>query len=93
MIRHHHERWDGRGYPDRLAGSQIPLAARILCIADVFDALTSSRSYRQAYSEEAAVTLMKADAGTVFDPEMLAVFLQRTLPRLLSVEPRIQRAA
>jgi HD-GYP domain-containing protein (c-di-GMP phosphodiesterase class II)/predicted negative regulator of RcsB-dependent stress response len=93
MIRHHHERWDGRGYPDRLAGPQIPRAARILCIADVFDALTSSRSYRAAYTMEEAAALMNADAGSVFDPELLAIFLTRTLPRLKSVERQLQRAA
>jgi putative nucleotidyltransferase with HDIG domain len=93
MIRHHHERWDGRGYPDRLAGLQIPLAARILCIADVFDALTSSRSYRAAYTMEEAAALMNADAGCAFDAELLAIFLTRTLPRLAVVERRIQRAA
>jgi HD-GYP domain-containing protein (c-di-GMP phosphodiesterase class II) len=93
MIRHHHERWDGRGYPDRLAGPQIPRAARILCIADVFDALTSSRSYRAAYSMEEAAALMNAEAGRAFDPELLATFLTRTLPRLMGVVRQGQRAA
>jgi HD-GYP domain-containing protein (c-di-GMP phosphodiesterase class II) len=93
MIRHHHERWDGRGYPDRLAGPQIPRAARILCIADVFDALTSSRSYRAAYTMDEAAALMNADAGSAFDPELLAIFLTRTLPRLTGAERHAQRAA
>jgi putative nucleotidyltransferase with HDIG domain len=79
MLRHHHERWDGTGYPDRLAGEQIPRAARILCIADVFDALTSARSYRTAYSVADAITMMNADSGTVFDPHLLQIFLRRTL--------------
>ncbi|MEP6731706.1 MAG: HD domain-containing phosphohydrolase [bacterium] len=79
MLRHHHERWDGQGYPDRLAGEQIPLAARILCIADVFDALTSSRAYRHAYSVADAVALMRADAGAAFDPQLLWTFLTVTL--------------
>jgi putative nucleotidyltransferase with HDIG domain len=92
MIRHHHERWDGRGYPDRLAGPQIPRAARILCIADVFDALTSTRSYRPAYSAEQAAALMRADSGTIFDPALLVVFLKRTL-RHLGSEDRAERAA
>lgn len=86
MIRHHHERWDGLGYPDRLAGSQIPRAARILCIADVFDALTSSRSYREAYSVQQASVLMRADSGVTFDPALLTIFLTRTLPRLMRDE-------
>jgi putative nucleotidyltransferase with HDIG domain len=82
MIRHHHERWDGRGYPDRLAGAQIPRAARILCIADVFDALTTTRSYRKAYSPGVAAQLMWGDAGTLFDPVLLGIFLERTLKRV-----------
>ena len=90
MIRHHHERWDGRGYPDRLAGAQIPSAARILCIADVFDALTSTRSYRRAYEPGVAAQLMWRDSGTLFDPVLLGIFLERTLKRLAS---RAHRAA
>jgi putative nucleotidyltransferase with HDIG domain len=82
MIRHHHERWDGSGYPDRLAGLQIPRAARILCIADVFDALTSSRSYRAAYSLSQASALMRAESGLTFDPALLTIFLNRTVPQL-----------
>ncbi len=88
MIRHHHERWDGRGYPDRLAGAQIPRSARILCIADVFDALTSTRSYRKAYSVGVAAQLMWRDAGTLFDPVLLGIFLERTLKRIEGVEER-----
>ena len=88
MIRHHHERWDGRGYPDRLAGAQIPSAARILCIADVFDALTSTRSYRKAYSPGAAAQIMWRDSGTMFDPVLLGIFLERTLKRLESAKER-----
>jgi putative nucleotidyltransferase with HDIG domain len=93
MIRHHHERWNGRGYPDRLAGLQIPLAARILCIADVFDALTSTRSYRAAYSASEAAALMRDDSGTTFDPTLLVVFLERTLPTLARGERGAERAA
>ncbi|HMC54480.1 MAG TPA: HD-GYP domain-containing protein, partial [Gemmatimonadaceae bacterium] len=61
MIRGHHERWDGHGYPDALAGDAIPLSARILCVADVFDALTTDRPYRRAYSTQEALRLMQAD--------------------------------
>lgn len=93
MIRHHHECWNGRGYPDRLAGLQIPLAARILCIADVFDALTSTRSYRAAYSPSDAAALMRAESGTTFDPALLTVFLGRTLPRLAHGGREAERAA
>ncbi len=80
MVRHHHERWDGSGYPDGLRGESIPIAARLLCIADVFDALTSSRSYRPAYDPTQAVHIMRLESGTTFDPELLSIFLQHTLP-------------
>jgi HD-GYP domain-containing protein (c-di-GMP phosphodiesterase class II)/predicted negative regulator of RcsB-dependent stress response len=89
MLRHHHERWDGQGYPDRLVGEQTPRAARILCIADVFDALTSTRSYRHAYSVADAVLMMRADAGSVFDPELLEIFLTTTLRTLESEAERV----
>ena len=71
--RSHHERWDGRGYPDGLAGEAIPLSARILRIADVFDALTTARSYRRQLSPEEALEIMENDEGS-FDPELWAVF-------------------
>lgn len=76
MIRGHHERWDGHGYPDGLAGEDIPLPARILCVADVFDALTSQRPYRKAFSPRDALHLMQADAGRHFDPDILGRFLR-----------------
>lgn len=74
MVRGHHEHWDGTGYPDRLAGEDIPLSARILCVADVYDALTTTRAYRPAYSREAALEIMRADAGRVFDPALMQIF-------------------
>ena len=74
MIRHHHERWDGAGYPDGLSGDAIPLSARILCVADVFDALTTHRPYRAAFSREEALEAMRADRGRVFDPDILDRF-------------------
>ena len=89
MLRHHHERWDGHGYPDRLAGEQTPRAARILCIADVFDALTSTRSYRRAYAVSDAVVMMRADAGLAFDPQLLDIFLTRTLRTLEGAAERV----
>jgi putative nucleotidyltransferase with HDIG domain len=76
MIRGHHERWDGHGYPDGLAGESIPLAARILCVADVYDALTSHRPYRRAFESRDAIRLMQADVGRQFDPEILTRFLR-----------------
>ena len=75
MVRHHHERWDGGGYPDRLGGEVIPLAARILCVADVYDALTTTRSYRPAYSRADALEIMGGDVGIMFDPELFPRFV------------------
>jgi putative nucleotidyltransferase with HDIG domain len=74
-IRGHHERLDGRGYPDGLRGEQIPLLARLISIPDVFDALTSSRAYRKALSLTDAVRILREGAGTQFDAELLRVFL------------------
>lgn len=73
-VLHHHERWDGKGYPDGLAGDAIPLQARIIQIADVFDALTSSRSYRPAFGWEQALAIMEKDAGTAIDPRLQRLF-------------------
>lgn len=74
MIRHHHERWDGSGYPDGMAGDAIPLSARMLCVADVYDALTTHRPYRPAFSPTDALAAMRADRGRVFDPDILDRF-------------------
>jgi putative nucleotidyltransferase with HDIG domain len=74
IIRNHHERWDGTGYPDGLAGEEIPFAARILCVADVYDALTSARSYRDSLTHTRAVEVMRNSPGQ-FDPTLLDAFL------------------
>jgi diguanylate cyclase (GGDEF)-like protein len=74
MVRGHHERWDGQGYPDGLSGERIPLAARILCVADVYDALTTSRSYKRAFSQIEAVEIMRREVGRQFDPALFARF-------------------
>jgi HD-GYP domain-containing protein (c-di-GMP phosphodiesterase class II) len=74
MVRHHHEHWDGGGYPDGLVGDDIPLSARILCIADVFDALTSSRSYRAGMTPGRALAVMRQDCGKIFDPGLFELF-------------------
>jgi putative nucleotidyltransferase with HDIG domain len=74
MVRGHHERWDGRGYPDKLAGEGIELSARIVCVADVFDALTTDRPYRPAFTREQALTMMAADSGKLFDPDLFERF-------------------
>jgi len=75
-VLYHHERWDGRGYPTGLAGTAIPAAARIVGIADVYDALTSERSYRPAFPHEKAVEIMERNRGKMFDPDLLDVFLR-----------------
>lgn len=85
MVLHHHERWDGTGYPDGLAGTDIPFTARLLSIADVFDALTVERPYRPAYTEDEAISLLRAERGRMFDPELVDLFLHRTLPRLMAL--------
>lgn len=81
MIRNHHEHFDGTGYPDGLRGDEIPVAARILCIADKFDALTTDRSYRPAFSTEQALHVMQSEAGRVFDPRMFEVFKRLIQPQ------------
>jgi len=75
-ILHHHERFDGKGYPSRLAGEQIPLAARIIAVADTFDAISSTRSYRSAKSYYKALAIVKEVAGSQLDPEIVTVFTQ-----------------
>ena len=73
----HHERWDGSGYPEGLAGGAIPLAARIVAVADVFDALTTTRPYKDAMSFEAALACIRAESGRHFDPACVAAFCAR----------------
>jgi putative nucleotidyltransferase with HDIG domain len=75
IVRNHHERWDGQGYPDGLAGEAINLLARIVAVADAFDAMTSSRPYRPAMSMEMAFAELTAKAGTHFDPACVKAFL------------------
>lgn len=83
MVRSHHERWDGRGYPDGLVAEAIPLAARILRLADVFDALTTSRSYRQRLTVLEALELMREDRGA-FDPKVFEQF-ERLFPQFIAL--------
>src|SRR5205085_66317 len=74
IVESHHERWDGAGYPHGLKGEEIPRTARILGIADVYDALTSERSYKKAVSHEQALDMMRSDVGHQFDPELFPLF-------------------
>ena len=75
IIRHHHERFDGKGYPDGLKGEEIPFLARILSVADVYDALTTDRSYRRKMPDHVAVKIIRENAGTQFDPKIVNIFL------------------
>src|SRR3954467_8100201 len=75
VVRHHHERWDGTGYPDRLAGEDIPLAARVFAVADVLDALTTVRPYRRPSSTDDAREMIREASGSQFDPTVVEAFL------------------
>ncbi|QSP95339.1 two-component system response regulator [Marinobacter salinisoli] len=88
----HHEKWDGSGYPQGLSGEDIPLAARIVALADVFDALTSERPYKQAWPIEKATALIREQSGKHFDPALVEAFF-RCLPDILSVRERWQEAS
>ena len=75
VARWHHERWDGKGYPDGLAGDRIPLSARVMTVADVYDALVSRRPYKEPFSHETAMELITADSGSRFDPDIINAFV------------------
>lgn len=76
MIRSHHEKWNGKGYPDQLSGESIPLSARIMALADVYDAIRSERPYKSEISHEDAVKIITAERGEHFDPAIVDVFLK-----------------
>ncbi|MDW7982101.1 MAG: HD-GYP domain-containing protein [Thermomicrobium sp.] len=80
IVRHHHERWDGRGYPDGLAGGAIPFGSRVIAVADTYDAMTTDRPYRRALTHEEALAELRRGAGTQFDPAVVAAF-ERALTR------------
>jgi diguanylate cyclase (GGDEF)-like protein len=92
LILSHHERWDGRGYPTGLRELDIPLGARILSIADYFDALTSERPYHQAMSVEGAVGLLQQESGKALDPRLVATFM-RLLPKLRAEVDRLEEVS
>ena len=92
--RHHHEHWDGSGYPDGLAGDEIPLAARIVAVADVYDALVSTRPYRGALTDAEAMAAIDDGAGTQFDPRVVAAFHRwREMAPLAEAIDRIEHEA
>jgi diguanylate cyclase (GGDEF)-like protein/PAS domain S-box-containing protein len=76
LVLYHHERWDGRGYPNGLKAEEIPIGARVITIADAYEALTSNRPYRKAYSKDKALVIIRKGAGTQFDPQIVSIFLK-----------------
>jgi putative nucleotidyltransferase with HDIG domain len=90
IVRHHHENWDGSGYPDRLRGDQIPIGARILSVVDCFDALTSDRPYRPRLSTAAALEILRERRGWMYDPQVVDTFLR--LADEFAVEESLQDA-
>jgi putative two-component system response regulator len=83
----HHEKWNGSGYPKGLSGTEIPLEARIVAIADVFDALTSERPYKKAWSVEDTINLIQSEKGKHFDPELVDAFIE-ILPKVLEIKSK-----
>ena len=86
----HHERWDGKGYPRGLKGEEIPLAARIFTIIDVWDALRSDRPYRKGWNEEKVSEYIRLGSGTMFDPSIVKVFLEQLLPEMQASAKNVQ---
>lgn len=76
IARHHHEKWDGKGYPDNLCGTDIPLSARIMALVDVYDALRTKRPYKEPFTHERSINIIQEQSGTAFDPDIAEVFLQ-----------------
>jgi diguanylate cyclase (GGDEF)-like protein/putative nucleotidyltransferase with HDIG domain len=76
IVRHHHERWDGRGYPDGLKGEQIPMTARIISVVDCFDAVREDRQYRKAMTRAQAIELIRNSSGTMYDPKVVETFIE-----------------
>ena len=76
VVYHHHERWDGRGYPEGLSGAEIPLGARIMAVADTYEAMTSDRAYRKALQHQEAIAELVTCSGAQFDPDCVAAFLR-----------------
>ena len=92
-VLHHHERWDGLGYPSGCAGDAIPAEARVLAVADSFDAMTSNRPYRPALTPEAAIAELERCSGTQFDPEVVEVFVDAWRQGAFDTHVRVHAAA
>ena len=91
MAAYHHERWDGKGYPEGIHGEVIPLSARIMAVADVFDALTSPRVYKPAFSLEKSLSILEEGIGTQFDPKCVEVFIE-ALPEVKVILRKYNRS-
>ncbi len=85
VARTHHEKWNGKGYPNGIKGEDIPLSGRIVAIADVFDALTSERPYKKAWPIEKALDILKEESGKHFDPKLVPAFLE-VVPEVLKIK-------
>ncbi len=92
IVRHHHENWDGTGYPDKISGEQIPIGARILSVVDCFDALTSDRPYRPALSDQDALKIIVDRRGTMYDPRVVDAFLALHAVEKFEVESQATRS-
>ncbi len=82
-IRHHHERYDGKGYPDGLKGDKIPIYSQIISVADAYDAMTSDRPYRQAMETKNAIDVLKSEKGKQFRPQIIDIFIKSVIPNSL----------
>jgi putative nucleotidyltransferase with HDIG domain len=92
IVLHHHERWDGKGYPHGLAGEEIPLGARVFAVVDAFDAMTTNRPYRAAAGYAAALDELRTHAGTQFDPTVVEAFLRVPEAEWTAVRSRVEQA-
>jgi HD-GYP domain-containing protein (c-di-GMP phosphodiesterase class II) len=85
-VRNHHERWDGSGYPDKMVGAEIPLAARLVAIADAYDAMATDRPYKKAMPLDECEAILRKTAGKMYDPELIEIFVSRHLGALYREE-------